>query len=115
MQIEDLQLICAKLPGTTEDIKWEDHLCFNVGDKMYLITSPDRFPHSASFKATDDDFSLLIEQEGIQPAPYLARYKWVQVDDIRRLSRSEWISYIKSSYQLVLSKLPRKIQQKISE
>jgi hypothetical protein len=36
MNSEDLQGICEKLKGVTEDIKWEDHLCFNVGKKMFL-------------------------------------------------------------------------------
>lgn len=36
MTIEELMKICNKLKGTTTDIKWEDHLCFNVGEKISL-------------------------------------------------------------------------------
>jgi hypothetical protein len=43
MQIEDLQKICKSFHGVTEDIKWENHLCFNVGEKMFLITAPDKY------------------------------------------------------------------------
>ena len=50
MSIEDLMSICQKLNGMTTDIKWEDHLCFNVGEKIFLITSPDSVPPTASFK-----------------------------------------------------------------
>jgi len=113
VNLEDIQSLCEKLKGTTTDIKWEDHLCFNVGDKMYLITSPDRFPISASFKATEEDFELLCERQGFIPAPYLARYRWVHLDDISRLSALEWEKYILSSYQLVVNKLPASVKKNL--
>ena len=114
MTIEILQAICEQFPGVTQDIKWEDHLCFNVGEKMFLVTSPGSVPHTASFKAADEEFEGLCAREGFQPAPYMARYKWVYVDDINRLSRKEWEKYLKQSYNLVFSKLPVKKQRQIT-
>ena len=113
MTIEELQAICKKLKGVTEDIKWEDHLCFNVGGKMFLVTAPDSVPCSASFKATDEDFADLSSKEGFKPAPYLQRYKWIYVDDINRLSKKQWESFISKSYQLTSSKLPSKMKKTI--
>jgi len=106
--LEDLKSICEKLAGTTTDIKWENHLCFNVGGKIYLITSPDQIPPSASFKVREEDFDELSEREGIDQARYFAKRQWVSVDDIGRLSRAEWKQYITSSHELVASKLTRK-------
>lgn len=114
MTIEDLQNICLKFPATTQDIKWEDHLCFNVGGKIYLTTSPDQFPVSASFKAGEVDFARLTEREGFSPARYLARYKWVQVDDINRLSKDEWGKFLIRSYELVFEKLPTRLKKEIN-
>ncbi len=108
MTIEDLMKICTRLKGNTTDIKWEDHLCFNVGEKIYLITSPDQAPPNASFKVTEKDFEKLIEREGIDQARYFAKRQWVSVDDISRLSKEEWEQYITSSYELVASRLTRK-------
>ena len=113
MNIEELQSICRKLKGVTEDIKWEDHLCFNVGNKMFLVTAPDALPHSASFKVSDEDFADLTSKEGFIPAPYLSRYKWVHVDDINRLNKKQWEYYIKQSYQLIASKLPAKTKKEL--
>ena len=113
MNIEDLQSICKKLTSVTQDIKWEDHLCFNIGGKMFLVTSPDSVPHSASFKVTDEDFSDLTSREGFKPAPYLQRYKWVYVDDIKRLNKKQWERYITKSYELIASKLPAKMKKQI--
>jgi predicted DNA-binding protein (MmcQ/YjbR family) len=114
MSIEDLQQICEPLKGVTQDIKWENHLCFNIGGKMFLVTSPDSIPHSASFKVTDHDFYELCAKEGFIPAPYLARYKWVHLDDINRLSRKDWEKFIRQSYELIYSKLPTGTKKQIA-
>ena len=113
MTIEDIQLICEAFAGTTEDIKWENHLCFNVGGKMFLVTAPDSIPHTASIKVSDEDFELLIQREGITPAPYLARYKWVHLDDINRFSKQEWEQYAKQAYEIIYAKLPAKAKKEI--
>jgi predicted DNA-binding protein (MmcQ/YjbR family) len=115
MLLEKLQQISKSLPGVTEDIKWEDHLCFNVGEKMFLITSPDKIPVTACFKVNDENFNKLCEKEGFSPAPYLGRYKWVLVDDINRISVSNWERYISDSYQLIYDKLPLKIKKEIKQ
>jgi predicted DNA-binding protein (MmcQ/YjbR family) len=113
MTIEDLQLICKKFNAVTEDIKWEEHLCFNVGAKMFLITAPDQVPPSASFKVTDEDFEMLSSKKGFKPAPHLARYKWIYVEDISLLSKKQWEYYLKRSYELVVAKLTKKIRKQI--
>lgn len=114
MTIENLRKIALALPGVTEDIKWENHLCFNVGGKMFLVTSPDAVPVSASFKTTDDAFEILPTRDGIIPAPYMARNKWVLVDDLKRLSDGEWKEFATASYGLVFSKLTKKLQNEIN-
>lgn len=108
MTLEAIQKICNGFPDVTEDIKWEDHLCFNVGGKMFLITSPDLSPVTASFKTTEEKFNELKEREGFKPAPYLANHKWVWVDDISRMNSKEWKELLELSYTLVKAKLPKK-------
>ena len=113
MLIEDIQKICKTFPKSTEDIKWETHLCYCIGEKMFIITSPDDTPVSASFKVDEEEFVLLSEREGFRPAPYVARYKWIYVDDINRLTKNEWADYLKRAYVLVKEKLPRKTKIKL--
>ena len=113
MTLAEIQQYCLSLPGVTEDIKWETHLCFNVGGKMMLVTSPDTFPISASFKASDDLFEDLQSREGVIPAPYMARHKWLYVDDISRFSETEWKKYIDMSYKLIFEKLSAKLRNSI--
>ena len=108
MTLDDIQKICRSLENVTEDIKWGHDLCFNIGGKMFLVTAPDSIPVSASFKADEETFNELAEREGFKPAPYLARHKWIFVDDINRLSKKEWEKFIYQSYELVKAKLPKK-------
>lgn len=113
MTIEDVQAICNQLKGTTEDIKWEDHLCFNIGDKMFLITAPGETPCGMSFKTSDEEFEELCEKEGFTPARYLARYKWVDLDDINRVNKKQLQHYIRQSYELIAAKLPKATRKKL--
>ena len=109
MTLEEVQKYCKQLKGVTEDIKWEDHLCFCVGQKMFLITAPDDTPVSASFKASDEDFEELTARPGFKPAPYMARNKWIFIEDIQLMTPAEWKHYIDKSYELIKGKLPKKI------
>jgi predicted DNA-binding protein (MmcQ/YjbR family) len=110
MDIETLQGICSKFPGVTEDIKWENHLCFCVAEKMFLVTGLDQTPVTASFKVSDEEFDELSARKGFKPAPYMARNKWVFVDDISRMNKKEWQQRAKTAYELIKSKLPKKTQ-----
>ncbi len=114
MAISELREICLTFPGVTEDIKWTDHLCFNIGGKMFLVTSPDNVPVSASFKTSDEDFETLSNRQGFIPAPYMARNKWIFVDDIKRFSKREWEKYLKLSYSMIASRLPLCVQKEIA-
>lgn len=113
MTTEDLRRICMTLKGATEDIKWEHDLCFCIGDKMFLVTGLDEQPVSASFKVSDEEFDELSAKPGFTPAPYMARHKWVRVEDISRLSKKQWERYARQSYDLVRSKLPKKILREL--
>ena len=110
MDVETLQSICNKFPGVTEDIKWEHHLCFCVAEKMFLMLGLDDTPITASFKVSDDDFEEISSRKGFKPAPYLAKNKWVFVDDISRISNKEWQTIASSAYELIKAKLPKKTQ-----
>lgn len=113
MTIEEIRKIALALNGVTEDIKWEDHLCFNIGGKMFLVTSPDHVPVSASFQVSDEEFDELSHQPGFMPAPYMAKHKWVHLDDIKRLTKKQWQYYIRQSYHLKAQKLPKKLRKEL--
>ena len=113
MNIENIRTLCRQIPGVTEDIKWEHDLVFSVGGKMFCAVELDRTPTSASFKVKDEDFDEMCNRDGFSPAPYSARYKWVLIDDIRKIKKAEWQQYIKQSYDLVRDKLSAKLKKQI--
>lgn len=113
MTLEDIRNICLSYPATSEEIKWENDLCFLLGKKMFLVTSLNTSPISASFKTNQEDFAAFSERPGFQPAPYLARYGWIMVEDIELVSQKEWEALIQQSYDLVLSRLPAKTRKSL--
>lgn len=110
MNADRLEAICSRLKGTTTDVKWGNDLCYLVGGKMYCVTGLSG-SFTASFKATPEDFSILIERDGIAPAPYVGRYHWVLVARPAALTAAEWKKYVEKSYQLVRGNLPAKLKK----
>ena len=107
MTIDAVRAICLALPAVTEDIKWGSDLVFSVGGKMFTVVNTER-PHTIAFKCTPETFAELTERDGIIPAPYLARAMWVQERSVGEvLERRELEDLIKTSYELVVSTLPK--------
>ena len=113
MDLEQLRSYCMSFPGATEDVKWGADLCFSVGNKMFCVTGVDAKIGGMSFKCTPEKFDELVELDGIEPAAYVARYKWVHVKDADALKPKEIKDLIAQSYQLVFDKLPPKIKKTI--
>ena len=113
MDFDKLRDICLSFPGATEGVKWENHICFMVAEKMFCITTIDDGAQDVSLKVSDDNFDSLTDRDGIIPAPYMARNKWVQVQNWGRLSEQEWSYYVQQSYAIVKAKLPKKVQQSL--
>ena len=113
MNIEQLRKYCLSFPGATEDIKWGADLCFSVGGKMFCVTGADSSSGGMSFKCTSEKFNELIERDGIDPAAYVGRYKWVHIANADAVTPVELKDLIKTSYQLVFDKLPPKIKKSV--
>src|SRR5262245_48576619 len=107
MTIEDIRGIALKLPKATEDIKWGNDLCFSIGEKMFAVTSLQP-PLTISFKVKDEEFDELCSRNGIIPAPYVAKHKWVLVEDMNKIKKRELEHFIRQSYELVKAKLAKK-------
>ncbi len=112
MKTEFIREICLTFPNVTEDIKWEHDLCFLIGEKMFCVTGIEG-EFGVSFKVNDNEFDELITKNGIVPAPYLARYKWIYVNDPKYFSKKEWEQYLLQSYELIKSKLPASVKRSL--
>lgn len=114
MNLQTLEEICMSCKGTQPDIKWEEHLCFVIGEKMYCMTNLNP-PFHVSLKASPGDFAEFTQREGVIPAPYLARGGWIQIQEPNALSFKEWERLLKNAYALIFKKLTRKLQKEILE
>jgi predicted DNA-binding protein (MmcQ/YjbR family) len=74
-------------------------------------------PHSGrlSFKVDKDRFLELTDQPGMIPAPYMARAFWISVTEPERFGREELAAFVRRSYELVVSNLPRKAQAALAK
>ena len=113
MNTEDIQSICRELPAISEDIKWGHDLVFSIGGKMFCVVGLDQSPTSASFKVSDEEFEEMSNWPGFKPAPYVAKYKWVLIEDINKMKKAEWKKYLLQSYELVKDKLPGKLKKQL--
>ena len=112
MNIDSIRNYCLSLPHATEDIQWGNDLLFRISGKIFAAMSLDP-PHSLSFKCTPEKFDELIEFEGIIPAPYTARNKWVMLERLDALNDSEIKRLIKNSYEMIFAKLTKKAQAEL--
>ena len=112
MNIETLRAYCLTFPGAEEDVKWGNDLCFCVAKKMFCVTGL-QGAFSFSLKVTPEEFAALTQLEGVLPAPYSARYHWILVKNPSALPESEWREYILRSYEMVRSKLPKKVRAQL--
>ena len=103
MNAERVRGLLLALPHVVETVQWGDNLVFWVGDKaiggkMFALLSLDAAPGAAdylghqliSFAASPAAYDDLLEREGLVPAPYFARIKWVAVTDWNALSNTDW-------------------------
>ncbi|WP_210464631.1 MmcQ/YjbR family DNA-binding protein [Rufibacter roseolus] len=107
MNLESLRTLCLSFPAVTEDIKWGHDLCFSLGGKMFCVASMEP-PFTFSMQVLDHEFEELIALPGIIPAPYLARYKWVLLENPFALEKTRLESLIRQSYELKKNKLSKK-------
>jgi predicted DNA-binding protein (MmcQ/YjbR family) len=102
-----------KLPHSTEEVLWGGDLVFKIGGKMYAVTALEPTAIWMSFRCTPENFAELTERPGIVPAPYLARHHWVALENEEALPVAEIKKLLAESYELVLTKLPKKKQAEL--
>src|SRR2546422_3644222 len=104
MNVEFIRRFCLSFPHTKENLQWGEELCFKVGGKIFAMLGLGSVPQRICFKCTPEKFAELVEQEGIIPAPYVGRYKWVLLERPDVLPNAELEDLIRQSYEMVAAK-----------
>lgn len=113
MDIEMLREYCLSLPGTTEEMKWGDNLCFMIEKKIFMINSLD--DGTVALKCNPEEFDELTARDGITQAFHMAKRQWIGLADLEVLPVPEFKKRISESRQMVLGKLPKKIREKYAD
>ena len=104
MNVDLIRRFCLSLPHAKENLQWGEELCFKVGGKIFAMLGLGSVPQRICFKCTPEKFAELVEQEGIIPAPYVGRYKWVLLERPDVLPNAELEDLIRQSYEMVAAK-----------
>lgn len=81
---------------------------------MFAVTPLEPAPVCLSFKASPENFAGLTERQNIIPAPYMARAQWVALQTRDAIMADELARLLRESYEMVLAKLPKKMQEMIA-
>ena len=110
MNLDSIRKLCLSLPYATETLQWEDELCFKVRGKIFAMVGISSLPQRLVFKCDPEKFAELTEREGISPAPYVGRYKWVMLEALDVLPHVEVDELIRASYVMVSAKAGKKMK-----
>jgi predicted DNA-binding protein (MmcQ/YjbR family) len=114
MDAEHLREFLLKLPYVEETMQWGENLVFWAGDKaiggkMFALANLDGTGKGVlSFHAGADRYSELLENEGVIPAPYMARIYWICLERWDALPRRELEELLTQAYELVFARLPKR-------
>ena len=98
--------VCLALPGATLDHPFGDHHdAYRIGGKMFAMVGE---MGGISFKVSDIAFEVLTEDGRARPAPYLARAKWVNLDDPADWPDDELAEHLAIAHGIVAAKLTKK-------
>jgi predicted DNA-binding protein (MmcQ/YjbR family) len=100
--------VCLALKGVTLDHPWgDDHDAYKVGGKMFALIGA---MGGLSFTVSDIAFEVLTKSGRARPAPYLARAKWVYLDNPDDWPEDELAAQLRAAHNLIAAKLPKKVR-----
>lgn len=103
--------VCLALPAATLDHPFgDDNDTYRVGGKMFAMVGGQG---GLSFKVSDIAYAVLTETGHARPAPYLAKAKWVHLDDPAAWDATELADHLKTAHALIAGKLTRKARAEL--
>lgn len=113
MNIEEIREFCLSFKEATESFPFDDStLVFKVAGKIFALLSLDNQP-MISLKCDPERVVKLCEHHSaVRPARYMNKKYWIMAAS-DKVSDDELRDWIRHSYQEVVDKLPRKVQEKV--
>lgn len=114
MDCESAREFLRRLPHVEETLQWGNNLVYWVGDKaiggkMFALMNLDGDGKAVlSFASDPESVTELLEQDGVFPAPYLARAHWVALRTWRAMRDRELQEHLQQARNIVEARLPRR-------
>ena len=114
MDNERIRQICLALPHAAETLNWGQVLVYWVGEreiggKMFALTNADGMESPVLiFHCGAERYHELLENDGISPAPHLARAFWVALERWDALRPREIEEELARAHALIYQKLSRR-------
>lgn len=116
MNIEELRLYCLAKKAVTESFPFdEETLVFKVLDKMFLLTNITGELRMNVKCDPEDVVELREKYSSVLPGYHMNKKYWNTVVIDGSISDQELKEWIDISYQLVVSKMPKKKQAELQE
>tara|TARA_R110002049_G_scaffold91381_1_gene227812 strand:+ start:2298 stop:2651 length:354 start_codon:yes stop_codon:yes gene_type:complete len=114
MDIETYRNYCLSLKGAEEKMPFDKTtLVFSVKDKMFSSTNIETF-ELINVKCEPEKALLLREKhEEVIPGYYMNKKHWNSILTNGKITSEQMEKWIKDSYDLVVSRLPKKIRNEI--
>jgi predicted DNA-binding protein (MmcQ/YjbR family) len=107
--VEWIRELCSSLDDVTENLQWGETLCFKLHGKLFALVDLSQAKLAPIvLKSAPEKFSELVEIEGISPAPYVGRYKWIHLANSDVLPAADLEALIRESYDLVAKNAHKK-------
>ncbi len=114
MNIEDFREYCISKPGTSEELPFDNQtLVFKVKGKIFALTNIDTF-ESINLKCDPEKALELREKyQAVQPGYHMNKKHWNTIQIDGELNDDQIRHWINHSYELVVSKLPKKLKEEL--
>ncbi len=116
MTLGEYDTFCGGLRRSEKAVQWGGAHVWKVGGKMFAVAGwSEGEALAVRFKASEIAYSVLKDQPGLRPAPYLASrgMSWIQHYAPPGLGDDDLKAHLKASYRMAVSRLTRKKQREL--
>ncbi|WP_375581090.1 MmcQ/YjbR family DNA-binding protein [Marivirga tractuosa] len=116
MNIEEFRSFCINKYGVTEELPFDEStLVFKVMGKMFALIDIDLF-ESVNVKCDPEEAIKLREKyDAVKPGYHMNKKHWNTIEFNGNMSDKEIFHWVNHSYDLVVSKLPKKIRIEVNQ
>ena len=114
-QLEQVNRWCQSWPAATRTYPFGEQVAvYKVGGKMFAMVSESGPPETVTLKSPPSECEALVAQyDYVRPGYYMNKRHWITIDLQPQERMTELPELIQTSYDLVASKLTKKVRSEL--